>query len=455
MATLIASYQHISQAVRVDRTELGKRLREKIPRSDHATLPACESRADPLALVRQANHRRATHLVSLRYGRMAASPFAFLRGTAVVMAQDLARTPTTGIAVQLCGDAHIGNFGGYGTAERSLVFDLNDFDETHVGPWEWDVKRLVTSAVVLGRERKIKSEDRRRIACATVEAYRERMRELGDAPYLDIWLTPILAETAVDRFAADAEPIARAFAEGQDRTNLSAREKLAESRHGRLRFRHDPPLIARRVDRLRREVDDVVAGYRRSLPVDRRVLFDRYNLIDVARKVVGIGSIGLGTYVLLLQGVDDEDPLILQLKEARGSVLAPHVNASRFSHNGQRVVAGQRIMQAASDPFLGWTRFAGRDYYVRQLRDMKSTVPLHELDADGLQAYAVLCAHVLARAHACSADAALIGGYLGRGAQFDHAVAEFAEGYADIVERDHQGLLHAIAKRSVNAAHEK
>ena len=455
MATLIASYQHISQAVRVDRTELGKRLREKIPRSDHATLPACESRADPLALVRQANHRRATHLVSLRYGRMAASPFAFLRGTAVVMAQDLARTPTTGIAVQLCGDAHIGNFGGYGTAERSLVFDLNDFDETHVGPWEWDVKRLVTSAVVLGRERKIKSEDRRRIACATVEAYRERMRELGDAPYLDIWLTPILAETAVDRFAADAEPIARAFAEGQDRTNLSAREKLAESRHGRLRFRHDPPLIARRVDRLRREVDDVVAGYRRSLPVDRRVLFDRYNLIDVARKVVGIGSIGLGTYVLLLQGVDDEDPLILQLKEARGSVLAPHVNASRFSHNGQRVVAGQRIMQAASDPFLGWTRFAGRDYYVRQLRDMKSTVPLHELDADGLQAYAVLCAHVLARAHACSADAALIGGYLGRGAQFDHAVAEFAEAYADVVERDHQGLLDAIAKGSVNAARER
>jgi uncharacterized protein (DUF2252 family) len=455
MATMIASYQHISQAVRVDRTEFGKRLREKVPRSDHATLPACESRADPLALVRQANHRRATHLVSLRYGRMAASPFAFLRGTAVVMAHDLARTPTTGIAVQLCGDAHIGNFGGYGTAERSLVFDLNDFDETHVGPWEWDVKRLVTSAVVLGRERKIKSEDRRRIACATVEAYRERMRELGDAPYLDIWLTPILAETAVDRFAADAEPIARAFAEGQDRTNLSAREKLAESRHGRLRFRHDPPLIARRVDRLRREVDDVVAGYRRSLPVDRRVLFDRYNLIDVARKVVGIGSIGLGTYVLLLQGVDDEDPLILQLKEARGSVLAPHVNASRFSHNGQRVVAGQRIMQAASDPFLGWTRFAGRDYYVRQLRDMKSTVPLHELDADGLQAYAVLCAHVLARAHACSADAALIGGYLGRGAQFDHAVAEFAEGYADIVERDHQGLLDAIAKGSVNAARER
>jgi uncharacterized protein (DUF2252 family) len=455
MATMIASYQHISQAVRVDRTELGKRLREKVPRSDHATLPACESRADPLALVRQANHRRATHLVSLRYGRMAASPFAFLRGTAVVMAHDLARTPTTGIAVQLCGDAHIGNFGGYGTAERSLVFDLNDFDETHVGPWEWDVKRLVASAVVLGRECKIKSADRRRIACATVEAYRERMRELGDAPYLDIWLTPILAETAVDRFAADAEPIARAFAEGQDRTNLSAREKLAESRHGRLRFRHDPPLIARRVDRLRREVDDVVAGYRRSLPVDRRVLFDRYNLIDVARKVVGIGSIGLGTYVMLLQGVDDEDPLILQLKEARESALAPHVNASRFSHNGQRVVAGQRIMQAASDPFLGWTRFVGRDYYVRQLRDMKSTVPLHELDADGLQAYAVLCAHVLARAHACSADAALIGGYLGRGAQFDHAVAEFAEGYADIVERDHQGLLHAIAKRSVNAAHEK
>jgi uncharacterized protein (DUF2252 family) len=455
MATMIASYQHISQAVRVDRTEFGKRLREKVPRSDHATLPACESRADPLALVRQANHRRATHLVSLRYGRMAASPFAFLRGTAVVMAHDLARTPTTGIAVQLCGDAHIGNFGGYGTAERSLVFDLNDFDETHVGPWEWDVKRLVASAVVLGRECKIKSADRRRIACAMVEAYRERMRELSDAPYLDIWLTPILAETAVDHFAADAEPIARAFAEGQDRTNLSAREKLAESRHGRLRFRHDPPLIARRVDRLRREVDDVVAGYRRSLPVDRRVLFDRYNLIDVARKVVGIGSIGLGTYVLLLQGVDDEDPLILQLKEARGSVLAPHVNASRFSHNGQRVVAGQRIMQAASDPFLGWTRFAGRDYYVRQLRDMKSTVPLHELDADGLQAYAVLCAHVLARAHACSADAALIGGYLGRGAQFDHAVAEFAEGYADIVERDHQGLLDAIAKGSVNAARER
>ncbi len=452
MATTIASSRNTLHEPRRGRAERGKHLRERVPRSDHATFPAAAPRANSLALLRRSNHRRATHLVSLRYGKMAASPFAFLRGAAVIMAHDLANTPTTGIHVQLCGDAHIGNFGGYGTAERSLVFDLNDFDETYAGPWEWDLKRLAASVVVLGRELGIKDGDRRRITRAAARAYRERMHELSETPYLDVWLTPILAETAVDNFAANAEPIEVAFDEGEDRTNLSALEELAESVNGRLRFRHDPPLIARRVDRIRRELDAVVAGYRRSLTVDRRVLFDRYEIVDVARKVVGVGSVGLGTYVLLLKGVNEDDPLILQLKEARESVLAPHLNASPFSHDGQRVVAGQRIMQAASDPFLGWTRCGGRDYFVRQLRDMKSTVPLDELDADGLEAYTVLCAGVLARAHACSGDAALIGGYLGRGPQFDNAIAEFAESYADRVEQDREALVRAIEKGSVRAA---
>jgi uncharacterized protein (DUF2252 family) len=433
------------------RLEHGKQLRASLPRSEHAHYDPSPDRADLIALLRRSNHRRATHLVSIRYGRMARSPLAFMRGSAAIMAHDLASTPTTGLMVQLCGDAHIGNFGGYATAERSLVFDINDFDETLAGPWEWDVKRLAASVVVLGRENGLKSAVCREAVCAASRAYRTRMRALSDKPYLDIWFTPTRAEAAVDAYGDDSGLLERALDDGLDRTNLATLPKLADERNGRRRIKEYPPIVTRRADRLRRELAEVLAAYRRSLTVDRRVFLDRYTVIDVARKVVGVGSVGLGSYVLLLQGAGADDPLFLQLKEAPPSVLEPHLNKSPFPHNGQRVVAGQRIMQAASDPLLGWTQLGGRDFYVRQLRDMKATIPVERFDADGLADYAALCAGVLARAHACSGDPGQIAGYLGRGEQFDSAIAKFAESYADQVEKDHQELLAAIAKGTVRA----
>jgi len=383
---------------------------------------------------------------------MARSPLAFMRGSATIMAHDLAPTPTTGLSVQLCGDAHIGNFGGYATAERSLVFDLNDFDETLPGPWEWDLKRLAASVALLGRENGLKSAARRQAVCATSRAYRRRMRALSDKPYLDIWFTPTRAEAAVDSHGDDSGLLENALDEGWDRTNVATLPKLTDELNGRRRFNEDPPIVTRRVDRLRRELDEVLAAYRRSLTADRRLFFDRYTVTDVARKVVGVGSVGLGSYVLLLYGAGDDDPLFLQLKEAPPSALEAYLKKNPFPHNGQRVVAGQRIMQAASDPLLGWTQLGGRDFYVRQLRDMKATIPIERFDADGLADYATLCAGVLARAHACSGDAAQIAGYLGRGEQFDSAMARFAESYADQVEKDHQELLAAIAKGTVRAA---
>jgi uncharacterized protein (DUF2252 family) len=433
------------------RLELGKRLRADLPRSEHARYEPSPARPDPISFLKRSNNRRATHLVSLRYGRMARSPLAFMRGSAAIMAQDLASTPTTGLFVQLCGDAHIGNFGGYATAERSLVFDLNDFDETLAGPWEWDVKRLAASVNLLGRENELKSAACRQAVCAMSRAYRTRMRALSDKPYLDIWFTPTRAEAAVDAYGDDSGLLERALDDGMDRTNYATLPKLTDERNGRRRIKEDPPLVTRRADRLRQELGEVVAAYRRSLSVDRRLFLDRYTVTDVARKVVGVGSVGLGSYVLLLQGAGSDDPLFLQLKEAQPSVLEAHLHKSPFPHNGQRVVAGQRIMQAASDPLLGWTQLGGRDFYVRQLRDMKATIPIERFDAEGLADYAALCAGVLARAHACSGDAAQIAGYLGRGEQFDSAMARFAESYADHVEEDHQALLTAIAKGTVRA----
>ena len=451
MVSGLSLSHNTTDAPPTDRMELGKGLRASVPRSEHALYDPSPGRPDPISLLRRSNHRRATHLVSIRYGRMARSPLAFMRGSATIMAHDLAPTPTTGLSVQLCGDAHIGNFGGYATAERSLVFDLNDFDETLPGPWEWDVKRLAASVTLIGRENGLKSAACRQAVCATSRAYRMRMRALSDKPYLDIWFTPTRAEAVVDAFGNSSGLLESALDDGLDRTNLATLPKLTDELNGRRRFKEDSPIVTRRADRLRRELRDVLAAYRRSLTVDRRVFLDRYIVTDVARKVVGVGSVGLGSYVLLLQGAGSKDPLFLQLKEARGSVLEAQLSKSPFQHNGQRVVAGQRIMQAASDPLLGWTQLGGRDFYVRQLRDMKATIPIERLDADGLADYAALCAGVLARAHACSGDSAQIAGYLGRGEQFDSAMARFAESYADQVEQDHKALLSAIAKGTVRA----
>src|SRR5215203_6627008 len=286
------------------RMELGKRLRASLPRSENGNYLPSPARPDPIAQLRRSNRRRATHLVSIRYGRMARSPFAFMRGSAAIMAHDLAASPTTGLLVQLCGDAHIGNFGGYATAERSLVFDLNDFDETLAGPWEWDLKRLAASVTVLGRENGLKAAARRAAVCAAAQAYRKRMRELSEKPYLDIWFTPTRAEAAVDAYGDDAGLFEHALESGLNRTNRATLPKFTDGRNGRsgFKFKDDPPNITRRADRLRRELQEVLGAYRRSLTIDRRLFFDRYTITDVARKVVGVGSVGLGSYIVLLEG---------------------------------------------------------------------------------------------------------------------------------------------------------
>jgi uncharacterized protein (DUF2252 family) len=380
----------------------------------------------------------------LRFGRMLESPFAFLRGAAVVMAHDLATTPVTGISVQLCGDAHVGNFGGYATPERNLVFDINDFDETLPGPWEWDIKRLVSSVVVLGRSNGVRQNDSCDAALACARSYREHLRAYGAMPYLDVWYTAIDAETTLAQVDHHREPMEEAFAKARQRTNSTTLPKLAEKVSGGYRIADDPPLVTHSRDVLAKQLPQVLSSYRASLPDERRLLLDRYDVVDVARKVVGVGSVGLRGYVALLFGTDQGDPLFLQLKEARESVLAPIVGSGRRVHQGKRVVVGQRIMQAVSDLFLGWTRSGRIDYYVRQLRDMKTSVVLERLDGKDLVAYAALCGWVLARAHACSGDAAQIGGYLGQGKVFDRALASFGEAYADQTERDHAAFVAAV-----------
>ena len=367
------------------------------------------------------------------------------------MANDLSLTPAMGLEVQLCGDAHLGNFGGYATAERSLVFDLNDFDETLPGPWEWDLKRLVVSAVVLGLDIGFRASACRHAAIAAARAYRKAMHEFAGGPYLDLWFATLDARSAVAAYAGDSTTLESAFAKGRLRTHQSTLPTLIDTRGNRRCFREDPPLISRRAPELRRHLDEALAAYRRSLPADRALLFDRYTPIDVARKAVGVASIGLRCYVIYLEGQNDDDPLFLQLKEARESILEPHLRKSPFASHGRRIVAGQLIMQAASDPLLGWTSFANNHFYARQLRDMKTTVPLDQFAANGLRAYVALCARVLARAHSASGDAAQIAGYLGHGDRFDRALADFAETYAGQVQRDFRSLREAIGKGTIRA----
>lgn len=404
-----------------------------------------------MALLEASIRGRLPSLAPLRFGRMLASPFAFLRGAAVVMAHDLAATPVTGLRAQLCGDAHVGNFGGYATPERNLVFDINDFDETLVGPWEWDIKRLIASVVVLARDNGVPPPEARNAAIAAARSYREHIRTFGALPYLEVWYSVIDAETTIAQFAHHPQPMEEAFAKARTRTNESTLPKLAEHIDGEYRIEDDPPLVTHPRDVLARRYPEVLSTYRASLPEERRLLLDRYSVVDLARKAVGIGSVGLRCYVTLLFGTATDDPLFLQLKEARESVLAPGTRARLHGHQGKRVVVGQRIMQSASDIFLGWTRCGRVDYFVRQLRDMKASVALEDLDGRDLAAYATLCGWILARAHACSGDAAQIGGYLGKGDSFDLAVTAFGEAYADQTERDHAALVAAVKAGRVKA----
>jgi len=412
---------------------------------------------------------RVQQLVPIRYGRMLVSPFTFYRGAAAVMAADLAATPDSGIVVQACGDAHISNFGGFAAPDRRLLFGPNDFDETLPGPWEWDVKRMAASAEIAGRDVGLPADRRLRIVTACVREYREGVRGFARESHLDVWYERLNASELVDRFggrlgARGRIVFTKPFTKARRKTSLRAVEKLTERVDGELRFRSVPPLLvpfrelfepadARDESAYIRELLDEYAA---SLDGDRRYLFETYRFVDMARKVVGVGSVGTRAWVFLLVGREGKDPLVLQAKEAQASVLEPHLGASEFECHGERVVRGQRISQAASDIFLSWQRSEGldgeeHDFYVRQLWDWKASADLSTLSESGLHAYTRACGWSLARAHARSGDRLAIAAYLGAGSRFDQAIARFSTAYADQNERDHQRLADAVAAGEVAA----
>jgi uncharacterized protein (DUF2252 family) len=438
------------------RLQAGRALRQKVPRRDHASWAPPPARPDPLELLAENNRPRLPDLVPVRYGRMLASPFAFLRGSAVIMADDLARTPDTGLPVQACGDAHLGNFGVFGTPERNLAFDVNDFDETLPGPWEWDVKRLAVSVLLAARNLQIEDQQAATVAGRAVRAYRDRMAELGTMAPLDVWYDRVDVAAVLDIARQErAKDLRRQLrvSKIRQRTSLRALPKLTESAGGTLKIIDDPPLIGH-LDPEAFDGETMIRAYTESLPPDRRPLLDRYRVLDTARKVVGVGSVGTRCYLSLLGDADLRSPLFLQLKEALEAVLAPHAGKSEFEHQGQRVVTGQRLMQAASDMFLGWTSYRGHDYYVRQYRDMKRSVNLDAMTPAGFASYAEVCGRTLARAHARSGDAATISGYLGSGTVFDQAIVTFADSYAEQVTRDHDVLAAAARSGAVPAVQE-
>ncbi|NNH07452.1 DUF2252 domain-containing protein [Cellulomonas fimi] len=448
-----------ASAQREQREEAGRAARRRRPRSSLAEVAGRDGRPDPLDLLEAQATTRLPDLVPLRYGRMAESAFAFYRGSAVVMAADLGAAGSTGLTVQLCGDAHVANFGTYGSPERRLVFDLNDFDETHPGPFEWDVQRLLASLELAARAVDVGRRRRRTLVRDAARAYREAVRGFAQQPALAVWYARADVEDVVALAAADTRTARRtqqAVEKARRRDHLQALARLTTVVDGERRFVPDPPLVATLEDVLpasraatfRHGMADLLVDYRASLAPDRRRLAERYRVVDVARKVVGVGSVGTRAFVVLLQGVDADDALVLQAKEAQPSVLAAHVGG-RHEHDGRRVVEGQRLMQAVSDVMLGWQRSAGldgvaRDYYVRQLRDWKGGVDLAAARPEGLAAYARLCAWTLARAHARSGDAIAVGAYLGAGTVADEALADFAAAYADVTEADHGALVTAV-----------
>ena len=437
--------EHTVQAL-AERRAAGRALRNRVPRSSHAAWTAAADRPDPLRLLEEQNRTRLEHLVPLRYERMAVSPFTLLRGAAIMMAYDLAATPVTGITAQICGDAHLNNFGIYATPERNQVFDVNDFDETLPGPWEWDIKRLAASIVLGGRANGFSAAINKQAVLGCVQAYREHMWKYSEMRHIDVWYSRIDYENSVQF----VHPTFRWYIDKQrdksrQRSSLQAFPKLTMQIDGKHRFKDEPPLIAHLHDEeLAHQLRGLVETYRPTVQEDRQVLIGKYSCVDVAQKVVGVGSVGTRCYVLLLLGNDSNDPLLLQIKEAQASVLERHLGPSVYPNHAQRVVCGQRLMQAASDLFLGWTRLGSTDYYLRQLRDMKLTVDIETLIPEGFIEYCRFCGWALARAHARSGDSAQISGYLGRSNAFDRAIAAFAEIYADQTTRDHAALVAAM-----------
>jgi uncharacterized protein (DUF2252 family) len=454
-----------------ERVERGKAARAEVPRDSHAVFDPGPGRADPLALLEEQARARVSELVPVRWGRMMVSPFTFYRGAALPMAADLATTPVSGLAVQACGDAHLSNFGVFGSAERRLVFDVNDFDETLPGPWEWDVKRLAASLEVAGRDNGFAGKHRRQIVTAAVASYRQAMREFAAMTNLDVWyahadLDQVRADFEAEMKTRQRKMADKAMAKARTRDSMQEVAKLTQLVDGRPRIIADPPLLVPITDLLPRQMDqeafqgqvkDLLGAYRRTLETDRRFLLEQFEFCDMARKVVGVGSVGTRCWIILLLGRDGSDPLFLQVKEAEASVLSRFCGASKYANQGQRVVAGQRLMQAASDIFLGWQRTeAGldgkqRDYYVRQLRDWKFSMPIEIMVPRGMRIYGQLCGWTLARAHARSGDRIAIAAYLGGSDAFDQAITQFAAAYADQNQRDHKSLVDAVAAGRINA----
>jgi len=460
--------EHLS---RVDREARGKDARAAVPLESHAEFRPGASR-DPVGLLLAQAASRVPELVPVRHGRMLVSAFTFYRGAALPMAADLASTPASELRVQLCGDAHLANFGAFASPERRLVFDVNDFDETLPGPFEWDVKRLAASLAVAGRDSGFPGKARRKIALAAAEGYRTAMRDFAAQSFLDVWYAHMDIEEAIGEFksqvtAKKLKAFGKLMAKAHTRDSTQVLGKLTTVTDGQRRIISTPPTIVPveevfsdvQADAIYEQVRGVLGKYRRSLQSDRRHMLGQFTLVQVARKVVGVGSVGTRAWMVLMDAGDGAEPLFLQAKEAQPSVLADYCGRSQYGNQGERVVAGQHLQQAQSDIFLGWTRITGpdgidRDFYVRQLRDWKFSVPIEVMLPPGMTLYAQLCGWTLARAHARSGDRVALAAYLGGSAKFDEAIADFAETYADQNERDYAAFQAAVKDGKAEAATE-
>jgi uncharacterized protein (DUF2252 family) len=451
---------HLSAAERVAR---GKAARAEVPRSSHAMFEPASDRADPIELLERQAQTRVPELVPIRYGRMLVSPFTFYRGAAMIMAHDLAATPRSGLTVQCCGDAHLSNFGVFASPERRLVFDVNDFDETLPGPWEWDVKRLAVSMLIAARDNGYRTKDQERIVLDTVSRYRTAMSEFAGMKNLEVWYSRLDIESVIHELAPQfKEKIVKrsetALAKARTKDSMAAFAKLTESVDGHVRIVDQSPLIVpieqlapgQERDEMFEPLHQLLRGYRQTLEFDRRVLLEGFELTDFARKVVGVGSVGTRAWIALLLGRDGQDPLFLQMKEAEASVLEEFLGRSQFSNHGERVVVGQRLMQATSDIFLGWLHVdsgldnQARDFYGRQLKDWKGSAEIEQMVPQGMATYGGLCGWTLARAHARSGDRIAIASYLGAGDSFDRAILEFSDAYAEQNARDFKALTQAV-----------
>jgi uncharacterized protein (DUF2252 family) len=461
----------VTQSSVAERRERGRRARRLAARDSHSNWQPAENRSDPVGLLKDQDATREADLVPVRHGRMMVSPFTFYRGTAKIMAEDLSATPTAGLIVQLCGDAHLSNFGAFASPERTLLFDLNDFDETLPGPFEYDVKRLAASFTVAARNNGLSSAEASTATRASVNAYHKAMAEFATMGVLDIWyarfdeadLLKLIRRDSGDGAKAHKrihKSATRQLDKAHTRDSLQALSKLGELVHGQYRIVSQPPLVVPARDlttaygsgkQIAALVAEQLGFYRSTLNDDRAELLGRFNLVDVARKVVGVGSVGTRAFIGLLQGRDEQDPLFLQMKEANASVLEDHLPKSHYVNHGQRVVQGQLLMQAASDIFLGWTRGPKADYYWRQLRDMKGSAEVEAMNVDGLALYGRACGWTLARAHARSGDPIAISSYLGKADHFDLSIVDFAKRYADQNERDYDAFVEAIKSGALEA----